>query len=508
MATNIVAQKFADREYYLVDSLVLEELSEADLNIVEASMKDFHGSKNDTGKIKALDNICENMMHEDWRKYQFYQLNLIKAVLPKHKRNPAKHLFLNTSFGKALNNIGFIFMEQGEYNKALEYYEESINYSRLSGDKVGLATTINNMAIIYDDQGNIAMALEYYNKSLYLFDKIGNKRGSANAFNNLGLIYLGQKELESALNYFQKSASINLELDNKLGLSQSYNNIGLAHEKNKNSQKSIEYYKLSLKYATDIGSKRAMAQSSSNLGGAFFSCDSLELATKYMLKSIKLRKEINDNKGLSLAYAHIGRLYLELNVDLAEKYGSKGFDLATTVGSPNSIQKNANLLHFVYQKQGQDMKALEMYKLHIQMRDSINNEETQKATIRQQTQYEFEKEQIRKENEAKEQARIEEEETSRRNNMQYSLIFLGILLLFGGVLSLGFVKVSANVAEGLIFFAFLILFEFVLVFTDPYLEQFTDGEPMYNLAANALIALLIFPLHDKLETVLKKRIVK
>jgi hypothetical protein len=42
------------------------------------------------------------------------------------------------------------------------------------------------------------------------------------------------------------------------------------------------------------------------------------------------------------------------------------------------------------------------------MKDSINNEATQKATIRQQTKYEFEKAQIVKENEIKELARLEE----------------------------------------------------------------------------------------------------
>ena len=81
-------------------------------------------------------------------------------------------------------------------------------------------------------------------------------------------------------------------------------------------------------------------------------------------------------------------------------------------------------------------------------------------------------------------------------------------MLFGIVLSLGFIKVSPNIAEGLIFFAFLILFEFVLVFTEPYMEQYTNDEPMYNLLANSVLAIVIFPLHAILERLLKKRIVK
>ena len=43
----------------------------------------------------------------------------------------------------------------------------------------------------------------------------------------------------------------------------------------------------------------------------------------------------------------------------------------------------------IAKKQGDFQKALEMYELYILMRDSINNEETQKANIRQQTKYEF-----------------------------------------------------------------------------------------------------------------------
>ena len=52
-----------------------------------------------------------------------------------------------------------------------------------------------------------------------------------------------------------------------------------------------------------------------------------------------------------------------------------------------------------------------------------------------------------------------------------------ILVVFGLVLSLGVVKVSPKVAEGLIFFAFLILFEFLLVLSDPYVDSVTGGAP-------------------------------
>ncbi|MBL4656895.1 MAG: hypothetical protein JKX73_02765 [Flavobacteriales bacterium] len=151
--------------------------------------------------------------------------------------------------------------------------------------------------------------------------------------------------------------------------------------------------------------------------------------------------------------------------------------------------------------------ALEMYELHIQMRDSIKNEETQKATIRQQTKYEFEKVQLVKEQNEKDKERIEAEATGRRDNLQYSVILIAILVLFGGVLALGFINVSERMAEGIIFFSFLILFEFLLVLADPYIEGWSSGAPGIKLLFNSGIAALIFPAHAFFEGKLKGRLV-
>ena len=96
----------------------------------------------------------------------------------------------------------------------------------------------------------------------------------------------------------------------------------------------------------------------------------------------------------------------------------------------------------------------------------------------------------------------------RRDNLQYSVIFICLLVVFGGVAGLGFVKVSPRVAEGLIFFSFLILFEFVLVLADPMIDKYSGGAPGYKLLFNALLAGVIFPLHAFFERLLKSRLVQ
>ena len=91
---------------------------------------------------------------------------------------------------------------------------------------------------------------------------------------------------------------------------------------------------------------------------------------------------------------------------------------ATDGGYPKKISTAAKLLYMTTKDLKEHNEALTYYELHVQMRDSINNEETQKATIRQQTKYEFEKEQLIKEQQEKETARLEKEKTERNRKTE------------------------------------------------------------------------------------------
>ena len=62
--------------------------------------------------------------------------------------------------------------------------------------------------------------------------------------------------------------------------------------------------------------------------------------------------------------------------------------------------------------------------------------------------------------------------------------------------------------EGLVFFSFLLFFEFTLVLLDPYIEQYSAGAPALKLAFNAGLAAMIFPAHSFFEEKIKARILK
>ncbi|MBN4065765.1 tetratricopeptide repeat protein, partial [Candidatus Amoebophilus asiaticus] len=272
----------------------------------------------------------------------------------------------------------------------------------------------------------------------------------------------------------------------------------------------------------------------------------IEEGMKYLQRGLVVDEELGDKTHMAISYSSLGGWQLKLGqFGEALENGQLALELAREVGFPDKIKRAAHLLSYVYRAIGYTHqlhtpkssrnkfgtgslkrrlsraecfeRALEYYELEVEMRDSIVNEEHQKATIRQQMKYEYEKAQLIKEQKEKEEARLVAEATTRNNNLQYSGILIGIILIFSGILALGKIpftfksyrayKNLRQLSEGLIFLTFLLFFEFVLVLLDPLIEAYSGGGPAYKLLFNAVVAACIFPLHQFFESKMKKRIV-
>jgi tetratricopeptide (TPR) repeat protein len=81
----------------------------------------------------------------------------------------------------------------------LEYYGQALSLRRQVGNKGGEATTLNNIGKIYNELGEKDKALEYYEQALPLMMQVGDKSGEAVTCNNIGWIYYEQDQLEEAI---------------------------------------------------------------------------------------------------------------------------------------------------------------------------------------------------------------------------------------------------------------------------------------------------------------------
>ncbi len=111
-------------------------------------------------------------------------------------------------------NIGNIFFNQGQYDKALERYDLSMHYfSQLDSllPKIrGLSTTYNNIALVHIELQNYNLALEYINKAFQLrVNNNFNPVDIAHSFKSLSELYFIWNMQEKGNFYLTKTDSVN-----------------------------------------------------------------------------------------------------------------------------------------------------------------------------------------------------------------------------------------------------------------------------------------------------------
>ena len=451
-----------------MDSLELKELMDGDRELLKTSLTMYHSAKDDTSKINALSSICENMIHEDWVKFQYAQHQLIKRCLKKHKTGPVKMKLLNdlakcynnlgiiqgdndlfeeerAFYFKSLNiyeqindqlgiadiynNLGYSYRSSGEITKALEYYLKSLKIARKIGDKSSVALCLNNIGNIVSSQGDVKKGLAYFHKSLKLHEELNDKNGMAMAYVNIGIIMGKQGDESLELDYYNKGLKLQLEIGNKSGIADAYHNIGTYYGDNKEYNKSFEYFEKAYNLNKEIGNVTGQANALSNVAVIHYNLNDNEKALINIKKALDLREKYNINEGLANNHIVYSKIYVTANnLTLAEYHAKKGLKEAQLLGYPRKISVASEILSTIYERQGKLEGSLQMYKLSVIMRDSIDNIENLKSAAIQEANYIFQKEiELRKAKHEKQLA-IKQEQQEKQRIVIYASIF-GLVLV-------------------------------------------------------------------------------
>jgi len=107
--------------------------------------------------------------------------------------------------GRAYNNIGLVFIELGNYEKALLCLRQSLNLKEELSDWKGVAVTRYNLGIINSNLDNFAEAKSSFKKSLTISASIGDSLGVMACSFAIANIYLQQNNVDSAMVYIKNS---------------------------------------------------------------------------------------------------------------------------------------------------------------------------------------------------------------------------------------------------------------------------------------------------------------
>lgn len=357
--------------------------------------------------------------------------------------------------------IGNVYLETGNYPKALEYFIHKLKIEEQRHKPESMAIVNMNIANVYQKEGD-------YNKS-FIYALVADSIIDANKINylkvnsllNLGDLFEKLGNLKSALEYTLRTYALAVKENDINYKGAALNNLGNIYAKRNNNSLSIQSYKEALPFLEAAGDSAFLAETFIGLAKQYLLIEKYDSSVYFGIES----HEISKNNGFLSKQ-------LDACVFLIDFY-KKRLDI-----------KNA----FAYQEEGWMLK------------DSIYSKERIAKS-----QFLSMEEELRQKEIA--EKKIEEAE-ERKIKLQFLTIGLLLPVLFFITLILSNRKIKPKYIEFLGVVSLLLSFEYIMLLLHPLIVSITNHLPLYQLLIFAVIASILTPLHHRIENWLIKILTK
>ena len=346
---------------------------------VKSLETDYDQYKTELSLSLLIDNIwslgnyqfdCQKL--DDARNTFQKMLNYSKLI--RHDEKGKRYISISWS------RLGDICEAEGELAEARDWYQKSLEISKVLApatntvqDQRELAISYSNFGYLCEAEGKLEEAKDWYLKSLEISAKLVDvtnivqlRFDLAINYGNLGNLCEAQGKLEEAKDWYLKSLEISAKLVDATNIIQtgrylaiSYNNLGNISKAEGKIEQSKEWYLKSLKIRLalagetgTIRAKRNLAVSYGNLGNLCEAQGKLEEAKDCYLKGLEIFKELADKTNtvqarcdLATSYNNLGNICKdEGKPEEAKNWHQKSMEIrAKLVDETNTVQARCDL---------------------------------------------------------------------------------------------------------------------------------------------------------------------
>ncbi|TRZ46242.1 tetratricopeptide repeat-containing sensor histidine kinase [Robertkochia solimangrovi] len=332
----------------------------------------------DTVRINTLLLLSEDLAYKDLD-------NSLSLAMEAIERSEA--LNWNEGLARSYRQAGIIEYYKPNYDKALNHLHLALTYSERSKNALLKASIYNNIANIYADLKEFDKALVYYDRLLKVAREANSEKDELIALFNIATIYTELGDYDRSLQNFFSS----LDLAEKASITQHlpaiYNNIARTYQYMHEDEQALQYLDQGIAVAEESDNRYILSTLLRNKGELLRDANQFEQAELSLIRSIELSQENGSVEWESLAW---------------------------------------ETLSSVYEQQNKAELALDAFRKHIRLRDSIINEEKKAELIKKDLIFEKEKDQ------ALYKAEIERQKTIRNASILGggSLLFMAGMAMF------------------------------------------------------------------------------
>ena len=396
----------------------------------------------------SLTSVCYTGISETWSvmNNKLSQFQNLLAAREFAEKSRASYRIIS-----AYRDLAAFYGNIDEYEKSKDLFFKVMELAR--EEKAWELVMVAQRALgdIYTTTGQKALGMSFYNQALKVADSVGRPGYKINIYFDLLDYFLNNETVEATMAYFNSEPEITRFLKAS-GESYNIDKIkGYYFSEKKNYDSADYYFSNYLKIA----------------GGGI--TDGNFNLYKY-LAGMYGRRNMNDKKTNCLHRCII---------------------IADSTGNIELKRNAALLMDSFYVQTGKYKEALGFYEQYNFYNDSLKKLSEQRELLS----LEIDNENKRK---------VKQEEAAllakeRRNNIQYLGITAAIATVFLLLVLSGAFKISIPVIKALGFFAFIFLFEFIVLLADNQIHEWTHGEPWEVMGLKIILVAILFPLHHWLE---------
>ncbi|MGI2903741.1 tetratricopeptide repeat protein [Tolypothrix sp. VBCCA 56010] len=280
----------------------------------------------------------------------------------------------NRKFAGILTYLGNAYNSLGQYQLAIDYYQQSLTIYREIGNRNGEANSLIGLGNAYYFLGQYQIAIDYHQQSLAISLEIGDRNGEADSLLGLGGVYKCLGQYQEAIDNLEQSLAIKIEIGDRNGEAASLGNLGNAYDSLGQNQIAIDYHQQSLAIFLEKGDRNGEAASLAGLGNAYQSLGEYQIAIDFYQQSLAISLEIGDRNGEATSLNNLGNAYNSLGqYQQAIDYNQQSLAIFCEIGHRNGKAKSLNNLGYAYCSLREYQQAIDCYQQLLTVQREIGD---------------------------------------------------------------------------------------------------------------------------------------
>jgi tetratricopeptide (TPR) repeat protein len=210
-----------------------------------------------------------------------------------------------------LSILGWTLQTQGEYGEAETALLEAVALFNETGNPLQASAALIRLGSVYWRKRDFEKTLEYYQQSLDLAQRLQNKRGNNRAYGGIGVVYLFLEKYDEALEWLDKALALDRELGNSFGVARHLGNMGAIYYAVGDYPQALLCYQEAVKIEKENEHLATLAVWLGSIGNVYKEIGEQDLALDYYDQAITLEKELEDRFNLCEALLGKGEVYLQ-----------------------------------------------------------------------------------------------------------------------------------------------------------------------------------------------------